>query len=201
MDLCMSHVAVYYQSKYNVTTYFVSFMIYVYLLPQLQDTHRLCQLITTRIFCAHSTGDIMAPVDDYFIISAFEAIKSGGRTFSAITSIITNAASLVDGGMTVSLERMISWGVDKICNDFRDDVVLSILIIIEYYKRTCRESRAFMGVDWARFRGAWNLSNRCSRCRLKGHNIRNCPDRLVQYLKARDLLGSVEDGLNYFSNS
>lgn len=137
----------------------------------------------------------MAPVKTGFIVSSYEGIKSlekGGRTASAIVSVVTGCASVVDMGLTAvvieGMKSFFSWLADKIMNDARDYFILACLIRVEYAIRN--------GMSFSSGWRAACLKNKCSKCKLCGHNAQNHDDKLSSYLKGIGLLENVSDALD-----
>jgi hypothetical protein len=48
---------------------------------------------------------------------------------------------------------------------------------------------------WCKASKGFGISNRCSVCRLIGHNKQNHDDRLIEYLEGHNLLAGTADAL------
>jgi hypothetical protein len=81
----------------------------------------------------------MAPILTEFIVTAYEAINTAGNTMSAIKKGLKlgiNALSCLDiSGITLTintflsmLEEFAEWLFKKICDDFKDSILLACLL-------------------------------------------------------------------------
>ena len=91
----------------------------------------------------------------------------------------------LDGGF---VGEFLGWVVNKVLEAVMDleSKALAIVLRVEYLVRAVRVS---MQNAWK----AYNLTNKCSKCRCIGHNKQNHDDALEKFLMAHNLYSAVND--------
>lgn len=117
---------------------------------------------------------------------ALTALKVGtasGR--AALSALISSFLAGLDGGLVGSV---VSWAIGKVIDSCVDleAKALSIALRCEYLYRQGK-------ANYANAKKAWNLTNKCSRCKCIGHNKQNHADDIDNFLMSNRLVGYVED--------
>lgn len=119
-------------------------------------------------------------------VKALAAIKlavEGG--VQALKTFISSCLMGMDGGL---IGELIGWAVGKVIQAVMDleTKALAIVLRLEYVKRAGKTS-------YDNAMKAYNLSNKCSRCKCIGHNKQNHDDALDKFLMANRLVQAAED--------
>jgi hypothetical protein len=124
-------------------------------------------------------------IDDLYT-NTLIALKAGtAAARAAISGLISSFLAGLDGGL---VGAVVSWAIGKVIDSFVDleAKALSIALRCEYVNRQGK-------VNYENAKKAWNLTNKCSRCKCIGHNKQNHSDDIDYFLQSNRLMGYVED--------
>uniref|UniRef100_A0A7S0M1E5 Uncharacterized protein n=1 Tax=Cryptomonas curvata TaxID=233186 RepID=A0A7S0M1E5_9CRYP len=114
-------------------------------------------------------------------------VLEAGTAAAKLTIKATIAACLggLDGGI---IGWLASWAIGKVIDAVLDleAKALSIALRCEYMYR-------FRKSTYENARRAWNLTNKCSKCRCIGHNKQNHSSDIDDFLMRNRLLSYVKD--------
>ncbi|GFR40688.1 hypothetical protein Agub_g1279 [Astrephomene gubernaculifera] len=120
----------------------------------------------------------MAPVDVELVAEIFDATNAVlDEGLNAAITAALNVCGIPDPGF-------VGWVVGKIVKELGFDperAALAIAVCLEYAKRTHSLTRGL------------RLRNRCTLCRLKGHNSQNHTDEIDEWLANVGLASSAEE--------
>jgi uncharacterized membrane protein (Fun14 family) len=118
--------------------------------------------------------------------TALTAVKMAVKgSVDVLSKFISSCLMGMDGGL---IGDLIGWAVTKVIEAVMDleSKALAIVLRVEYLVRAGRVS---MQNAWK----AYNLTNKCSKCRCIGHNKQNHDDALEKFLMAHNLYSAVND--------
>ncbi len=103
----------------------------------------------------------------------------------AISLAISSFLNYLDGGL---VGDVIAWAIEWVIKQAVDleAKALSITLRCEYLQRAGK-----LSMESAK--RAWNLTNKCSKCKCIGHNKQNHPSEMETFLASNKLLGYVKD--------
>jgi hypothetical protein len=132
----------------------------------------------------------MGKVDVAWIADSYVKVLNGLKTamrgsVEGLKTLITGFLAGLDGGF---VGEVLGWVVNKVLEAVMDleSKALAIVLRVEYLVRAGRVS---MQNAWK----AYNLTNKCSKCRCIGHNKQNHDDALEKFLMAHNLYSAVND--------
>lgn len=132
----------------------------------------------------------MGKVDVAWIADSYVKVLNGLKTamrgsVEGFKTLITGFLAGLDGGF---VGEVLGWVVNKVLEAVMDleSKALAIVLRVEYLVRAGRVS---MQNAWK----AYNLTNKCSKCRCIGHNKQNHDDALEKFLTAHNLYSAVND--------
>jgi hypothetical protein len=114
------------------------------------------------------------------------ALRAGTASAKVtISAIISSFLAGMDGGLVGSV---VAWAIGKVLDAVVDleAKALSIALRCEYVYRQGK-------VNYENAKKAWNLTNKCSRCKCIGHNKQNHSDDIDTFLTGQQLVSYVED--------
>ena len=132
----------------------------------------------------------MGKVDVAWIADSYVKVLNGLKTamrgsVEGLKTLITGFLAGLDGGF---VGEFLGWVVNKVLEAVMvlESKALAIVLRVEYLVRAGRVS---MQNAWK----AYNLTNKCSKCRCIGHNKQNHDDALEKFLMAHNLYSAVND--------
>ena len=132
----------------------------------------------------------MGKVDVAWIADSYVKVLNRLKTtmrgsVEGLKTLITGFLAGLDGGF---VGEVLGWVVNKVLEAVMDleSKALAIVLRVEYLVRAVRVS---MQNAWK----AYNLTNKCSKCRCIGHNKQNHDDALEKFLMAHNLYSAVND--------
>ena len=132
----------------------------------------------------------MGKVDVAWIADSYVKVLNGLKTamrgsVEGLKTLITGFLAGLDGGF---VGEVLGWVVNKVLEAVMDleSKALAIVLRVEYLVRAGRVS---MQNAWK----AYNLTNKCSKCRCIGHNKQNHDDALDKFLTANSLINAAND--------
>jgi hypothetical protein len=114
------------------------------------------------------------------------ALKQGiSAAKSAIITMINTFLAGLDGGL---ISSVVAWAIGKVIDAVvnLEAKALSIALRCEYVYRQGK-------VNFESAKKAWNLTNKCSKCKCIGHNKQNHSDDIDSFLMSKQLTSYVED--------
>ena len=117
------------------------------------------------------------------ILEAFQAGTAAAK--AGIHTAITAFLAGLDAGLVGSV---VTWAIGKVLDSVMDleAKALSVALRCEYINRAGK-------VSVASAKKAWNLTNKCSKCKCIGHNKQNHPSEIDDFLKSNRLQSYVSD--------
>jgi hypothetical protein len=131
-------------------------------------------------------GVVRVSAIDNLYTNALCALKLGiAAAKEAIEAAINAFLNYLDGGL---VGAVVKWAIGKVfdaCVDL-EAKALSIALRCEYVYRAGK-------VSFDSARKAWNLTNKCSKCRCIGHNKQNHSSDIDDFLMSNQLMSYVGD--------
>ena len=132
----------------------------------------------------------MGKLDVVWILSqyatALTAVKMAVKgSVEVLSKFISSCLMGMDGGL---IGDLIGWAVTKVIEAVMDleSKALAIVLRLEYIVRAGK-------VSFDNARKAYNLTNKCSKCKCIGHNKQNHDDALDRFLTANSLINAAND--------
>ena len=125
----------------------------------------------------------MAPVNLDLIKKIYSATYVGlGTGKDAAITAALNACGIPDTGLVgYIVGKILEQLVGVFTGYDQQTIALAVAITLEYCKRTNTYTKGFY------------LKNRCSTCKCCGHNAKNHPKGMDQFLMKADLISKTED--------